>query len=1375
MIKLPRVIGSGKRLHPILLSVTENIIPLSNATMEVMKNEVLPVRTYVELFNVNGSVGIYRTRLPQETHGADTASIQLDHAICEVGDWMVQDAINEESTVREAFVTLFSHYRGGLWQLGAFNATEAVTIDCDYDNLLEQMIGILKQVPMYMMTFDFSTTPWTVSIAKKTDVVNAEGRLSRNIASAVVKRDDKDLCTRVYVKGLPKPAGREDDEDAIGYLDADTQSIYGIVEKETGSGNLTVEQAQRIAETYLAVHKHPKLSVEIDAYDLNEITSEPLDALQIGKLYRLVIPDDGLVIENYITQITWQNVFGDPNRASVTIGDEQDAVLNFLQAQSSSSKSSRRSAKKQQKLDDVFEKNFVKTDEYGAILNQAGMKLDASGMIVYARDNANNIGSILDLTANQLRSTIEAGDAGLRSDIQQTASDIMLSVQDSISGVRASIQVTADSIRSDVAAESSQIYTHVEQTAGGIRTDLVNAQSGLYAYVDETAEYFRQHYQSGTNRVWIQDTDPRNGGASPKVGDIWVESTHQGTWDGAEGFDWEHDEDYDWSQVQGAKIWGWQNGQWELISDQQQVVSMTDVEQTSEHIVQRAIRVMTNDDGNLSVYRAELEVMGNQIRSDVNERIEGVGTSITQTAEQIRSEAHAAQSTIYSEIIQTASSINQKVSNKPIVFVQWEQPTSTAEHALVEGDMWIKTTKKRYWDNVTDLDWSSLDSTFNWSAMKGATIYVYTNGAWVIAMDEMTLASEVDVEETSEHWQATARSITTLEGRAIANEAQLKVEANKIRSYVDNKTDSLGSSITQTATQIRSEVHAVQSTLYSEIVQTASNIMLGVRNTKSDLYAQIEITQDSIVSSVAAAKSTLYTSITQTASAIRIEARNAKSDYYAKIQVASDKIDSSVSAAKSTLYTSIEQTASAIRIEARNAKSDYVARIKVASDKIDSSVAAAKSTLYTSIEQTASAIRIEARNAKSDYVARIKVASDKIDTSVAAAKSTIYTSIEQTASAIRIEARNAKSDYVARIKVASDKIDTSVAAAKSTIYTSIEQTASQIRIEARNAKSDYYAKIQVNSDNISTKVSKNGVISSINQSAEAITIQASKINLSGYVSATGLATAIANLASAHINKLYVDTNIYGPNGGSLYANGVWQLSLTQSGNTYTLTETKLNGDQRTVGTFSRATTLSGQWSGRNYTVTAKQNGVTVGTKTGIVYDTLVTAGDVAYNSSTHFIQQDVIVYSDDGEGEADQVILRQGVPMDASQAYNDGKSSVTPSLSGSWANGVFTVTAAPKNVQILTSLTGSVTRSGRTMTCHPSATINDSPTIYDTGKSMTGTITLNKTEINLTRQKVSTEPTDQDGTFSAITSNGWYVITATVLGQTVKYKVRVNV
>lgn len=79
--------------------------------------------------------------------------------------------------------------------------------------------------------------------------------------------------------------------------------------------------------------------------------------------------------------------------------------------------------------------------------------------------------------------------------------------------------------------------------------------------------------------------------------------------------------------------------------------------------------------------------------------------------------------------------------------------------------------------------------------------------------------------------------------------------------------------------------------------------------------------------------------------------------------------------------------------------------------------------------------------------------------------------------------------------------------------------------------------IEVNADNIQLKVSKDGVISAINQTAESIVIQASRINLSGYVTASQLEAEIAKikitdssyittaaLSTQSLDANYVETN-----------------------------------------------------------------------------------------------------------------------------------------------------------------------------------------------------------------------------------------------------------
>lgn len=67
------------------------------------------------------------------------------------------------------------------------------------------------------------------------------------------------------------------------------------------------------------------------------------------------------------------------------------------------------------------------------------------------------------------------------------------------------------------------------------------------------------------------------------------------------------------------------------------------------------------------------------------------------------------------------------------------------------------------------------------------------------------------------------------------------------------------------------------------------------------------------------------------------------------------------------------------------------------------------------------------------------------------------------------------------------------------------------------------AVLTVQAEEISSKVSKDGVISSINQTAEAIRIQAKRIDLSGYVTVSELDAAVADITIAFSNTVATDT------------------------------------------------------------------------------------------------------------------------------------------------------------------------------------------------------------------------------------------------------------
>lgn len=95
----------------------------------------------------------------------------------------------------------------------------------------------------------------------------------------------------------------------------------------------------------------------------------------------------------------------------------------------------------------------------------------------------------------------------------------------------------------------------------------------------------------------------------------------------------------------------------------------------------------------------------------------------------------------------------------------------------------------------------------------------------------------------------------------------------------------------------------------------------------------------------------------------------------------------------------------------------------------------------------------------------------------------------------------------------------------------ITQTSAAITAEvnrASTAEGNLSSRITQNAEQIELRVEKNGVISAINQSAESITINANKINLTGYVTATDLRTSGStvingsNITTGTINAININ-------------------------------------------------------------------------------------------------------------------------------------------------------------------------------------------------------------------------------------------------------------
>ena len=177
------------------------------------------------------------------------------------------------------------------------------------------------------------------------------------------------------------------------------------------------------------------------------------------------------------------------------------------------------------------------------------------------------------------------------------------------------------------------------------------------------------------------------------------------------------------------------------------------------------------------------------------------------------------------------------------------------------------------------------------------------------------------------------------------------------------------------------------------------------------------------------------------------------------------------------------------------------------------------------VSMTAEAIIGKSADGKVNWsrVADITVNGDGIFATVTETKNDMVaanTRIDQTEEHITLEAQkfaDGQAALSARLTVEADRITAEVQNRQqqgTQLSSRITQTANAITAEVNRvsaAEGQLSSRITVTADRIETKVSKNGVISSINQSAETIDINASRINLTGYVTASQLNSVDAKI------------------------------------------------------------------------------------------------------------------------------------------------------------------------------------------------------------------------------------------------------------------------
>ena len=473
------------------------------------------------------------------------------------------------------------------------------------------------------------------------------------------------------------------------------------------------------------------------------------------------------------------------------------------------------------------------------------------------------------------------------------------------------------------------------------------------------------------------------------------------------------------------------------------------------------------------------------------------------------------------------------------------------------------------------------------------------------------------------------------------------------------------------------EIESEDGMLHTLIAVTASSLMTEVADARSDLTSQIIQTAGMIESSVATAESHMYTVIQQTATGIYNGVYDDLSGNFATIVQTSTMIATAVVSNNSSLYSTIQQTSTTIMTEVVKKNRTFVQFTDPAltvSDLHDGDIWVKSNSIRTwgQVANNAwSAISgYKWRNLYgSEWYVRKNGAWEKSNDESAIVENRVRVEHdEQHYAIIAQDVDNLGNTLNAKINVTAEKIESEVRASKSDTFSRIEQTASSIRMEVTTAKSTIWSSITQTSTQISLKVGKGEVISCINQTAESITIQASKINLSGYVQASDLTASyiagiLVNSSVLSTNYMFTKSLEIGTGGATVNGyscaleNGIWALDLSLSGNTYTLKKKHFySSDWSTVGTFSRATTLSGAWggtvaAGKYFKVEASPQGETCYSKQ---LDGMSTRSDKTWANDKKSFTQTIYVYDEDGIE-----LYEENMSFGTTDSYNAGKADLS--------------------------------------------------------------------------------------------------------------------
>lgn len=318
------------------------------------KNKYCQHFNYVDIYDQDEYIGLFRIVPTQMTKNANTREItyQCEHVLATLlDDVMVgwHEIGNLGVYTNQVIQYVLDQQITKNWVLADCDFSHQYLYGWEHENLLTALLSIPNPFSeQYRWEFNTQKWPWTISLRKVEGLhweyrsqgswatrrqrygAKGEIRYAKNILGIEKTSDATNICTRLYAFGYGEgvnqlgiskinPTGKP-------YLDADTQSTYGVIAKIWIDRRYQLEDSlYAAAQAMLEKLKRPAVSYSVDTAHINT-----LRACDVGDIVRVIDDEDEISVYLPIQSIEKDDVTGAPTEATIILGGQDEDVATSV-------------------------------------------------------------------------------------------------------------------------------------------------------------------------------------------------------------------------------------------------------------------------------------------------------------------------------------------------------------------------------------------------------------------------------------------------------------------------------------------------------------------------------------------------------------------------------------------------------------------------------------------------------------------------------------------------------------------------------------------------------------------------------------------------------------------------------------------------------------------------------------------------------------------------------------------------------------------------------------------------------------------------------------------------------------------------------------